>query len=285
MLGVGANAAMFGIVDRLLLRGAAHVRDAHRVVRLYWTRRMINGSDETTSAFDPQVYANLVARSRDFTGLAKYTDAYKRTRIGDGDAARFIASAAATSNFMAVLGAPLELGRFFTLDEQKDMSPVVVLGYDLWQTEFGGDRDVVGRSIMLSDRKYSIVGVAPRGFTGAALDRVDVGRRCPPVDAAARHWGNGHSSGARVVARLKDGVTFEDAALDATRAHQLSYDGGERTYAEAKLSVGPLRYGPAGTEQRRRASPRGSPACRSSSCSSRVRTSRASCSRGPHAVV
>jgi predicted permease len=124
-----------------------------------------------------------------------------------------------------------------------------VLGYALWQSDFGGDRSVVGRSVTINSRPYTIVGVAPNGFTGAELDRIDVWfPLATKVGPAARHWTRGHSSGPAIVARLKPGVTLEQAAVDATNAYRRTYDGEERQYAEASIGVGPLHYGPNGTE-------------------------------------
>jgi predicted permease len=250
-LGIGANAAMFGIVDKLLLHGPAHVRDASRVVRLFWTMRTPAGNDVTTAAFDARVYANLEVESRAFFGIAMYRASYKGTLIGQGSAARLVSQASATSNFMSVLGAEPQIGRFFTRDEQESPEPprVAVLGYGLWQSDFGGRSDIVGRTVTISSRPYTVVGVAPRGFTGADLDRVDLWLPLTTkAGPAARHWGPGHMAGPGIVARLKTGVSFEQATADATEAYRRTYDGGERQYAEASVSVGPLHYGPGGTE-------------------------------------
>ena len=250
-LGVGANAAMFGIVDKLLLHGPAHVRDASRVVRLFWTMRTPARNEVTAAAFDARVYANLEVESHAFSGLAMYRGSYKGTLIGEGHAARLVAEATATSNFMSVLGAEPEIGRFFTREEQESAEParVVVLGYGLWQSDFGGRPDIVGRTVTISSRPYTVVGVAPRGFTGVDLDRVDLWRPLTTkTGASARHWGPGHMAGPGIVARLKPGVSFEQAAADATDAYRRTYDGGELQYAEASISVGPLHYGAGGTE-------------------------------------
>ncbi len=137
-LGIGANAAMFGVVDRLLLRGPAQVRDAGRVVRLYWTTRAENGGTATVAAFDPRIYGNLVAESRAFDGIAMYTMPSKSLRFGEGNADGDASPARWRRRTLPAkcLGSPLEAGRFFTLDEQQHSLPVVVLGYEFWQTDF-----------------------------------------------------------------------------------------------------------------------------------------------------
>lgn len=250
-LGIGANAAMFGLVDRLLLRGPAHVREPERVVRLYWRLRQPAGEVTTSAAMDPRVYANLLAESRAFTGLAMHTDASRRTLLGVGPDARLVASARATASLMAVLGTRPVLGRFFTPDEQEADEPpdMVVLGHGLWQTEFGGDSSIVGRTVAVSARPHTVVGVAPPGFTGASLERVDVWLPLPaPTGAAGRRWGRGYSTGPMLVGRLRPGVTPEAAELDATGAYRRTYDGGEARFADGAISVAPLSYGPDGTE-------------------------------------
>ena len=250
-LGIGANAAMFGIADTLLLRGPAHVREPARVVRLYWNVRQPAGELRTTAAFDKRVYANLLAESRAFSSLAMYTGSYRGTLLGTGPAAHLVWSAAATANFMSVLGTRPVLGRFFAPDEQESDSPpaVAVLGYNLWQSEFGGDRAIVGRTVTISARPYTVVGIAPEGFTGAELSRVDVWYPLSvQTGPAARHWGRGHSSGPAIVGRLGPAVTLAQASRDATLAYRRTYDGGERDYAEASLTAAPLHYGPNATE-------------------------------------
>jgi predicted permease len=250
-LGIGANAAMFGIVDRLLLRGPAHVRDPEQVVRLYWRLRQPGGEMSTTAAFDPRVYANLLAESHAFSGLAMETGAQRSTLLGEGPNARLVASARGTSNLMSVLGARPALGRFFSPDEQETDAPppVVVLGYGLWQTDFGGDSSIIGRSIPISGRPSTVIGVAPKAFTGAALERVDVWLPLPArTGPAARRWGPGSSSGPTIVARLRPGSSADAAAIDATRAYRQTYDGGEARFAEGSITAAPLRFGPDGAE-------------------------------------
>ncbi len=250
-LGIGANAAMFRVVDKLLLGGPAHVRDPERVVRLYWSMQSSPGEVSTTAAFDNRVYANLLVESHAFAGLAMETGASLSTVLGRGTGAHLVWSALGTSNLMSVLGTQPAVGRFFTPDEQDPNAPgnVVVLGFGIWQSDFGADRDVVGRTISIDARPYTVVGVAPKGFTGAELGRVDLWFPLPVnTGPAGRHWGRGHMAGPTIVGRLRPGTTRDQAGRDATLAYQRSYDGGEQRYAEATISAAPLHYGMDGTE-------------------------------------
>ncbi len=174
-LGIGANAAMFGVVDRLLLRGPAHVVDPGRVVRLFWTMRAASGGERTVATLDMTLYANLVAESHAFSAIGQFNGPSEML-FGPEDNLRFVQRTDATPGFFTVLGARPALGRFFTKEEgdPQNTDRVVVLGYALWQSDFGGDRSIVGRTIPIGSARYTVIGVAPRGFTGANLDRVDI---------------------------------------------------------------------------------------------------------------
>jgi predicted permease len=250
-LAIGVNAAMFGIVDRVLLRGPAHVVDPHSLLRMYWVYRGAAGEERTSAAIDPHIYANLEVESKAFSGIAMYTAASKSMVLGQGTSARLISNSMATSNFLSLLGTRAAVGRFFAPEEQEPNAPtpVAVLGYGLWKSEFGGNANVVGRSIILNGRPRTIVGVAPEGFTGVELERVDVWLPMPLRSGpAARHWGRGTSSGPSIVARLKPGIAPDEASRDATDAYRRTYDGGNKNLAEAKLIGGPLTAGATGAE-------------------------------------
>lgn len=250
-LGIGVNAAMFGVVDRVLLRGPAHVVAPQGLVRIYWSYRGAAGEERTSAAIDPHIYANLEAESKAFAGVAMYTRASSFTVLGSGASARVISAATATSNFLSLLGTRVVAGRFFAPDEQdfNSPAPVAVISYGLWRRDFGGEANVIGRSIVLEGRPTTIIGVAPEGFTGVELERVDVwtptALRTGP---AARHWGRGFSSGQSIVARLKPGVSIDEASRDATEAYRRTYDGGNKNLAEGKLFGGPLTAGNTGAE-------------------------------------
>ena len=250
-IAVGANAAMFGIIDRLMLRGPAHVVDPDRVVRLYATER--NGNEESTESTVGYVtYAHLRANAHDFEDLAVY--ATTDVTVGGGAEAQRVKIGRASWNFFPALGVRPLVGRFFGADE--DHPPrgenVVVLDEGYWRRSFGGDTHVVGRTMVMDGVTYTIVGVAPQGFTGAELERRDGW-----VPISLPYWGPGpdwpttwNSTWLQIVARLKPGVTFEQASSDATAAHRRAYDGPpDQTIGTASLSVAPLRFNRGGKEQ------------------------------------
>ena len=250
-IAIGANGAMFGIIDRLMLRGPAHVVDPDRVVRLYVTQR--NGAEESTeSIFGYVAYSHLRDHARAFEDLAVYsaTDA----TVGAGADAHRIRLGRVSSNFFPLLGVRPILGRFFGPSEDRPPSGenVVVLDEGYWRRSFGGDPDVLGRTTVIGGVTYTVIGVAPQGFTGAELERRDGW-----VPISLTYWGPGpdwptawDASWLQIIGRLAPGVTFEQASADATGAHRRAYDGpANSTMRTASLSVAPLRFNRAGKEQ------------------------------------
>ncbi|HSG38289.1 MAG TPA: ADOP family duplicated permease, partial [Thermoanaerobaculia bacterium] len=115
------------------------------------------------------------------------------------------------AEYFPLLGLEPELGRFFTPDEDKNPFEdyVLVLGYDLWRSSFGGDPQVIGRTVQLNTKTYEIIGVGPQGFRGLS-DTADfwVPSMLPQVPTYLTSRGTRYASG---VARLKPGVTVEQA--------------------------------------------------------------------------
>jgi putative ABC transport system permease protein len=249
-IAIGANAAMFGIIDRLMLRGPAYVVDADRVVRLYSTERF-DRTQFTSSVVGFVTYDHLRRSARDFEDLAVYTQT--DATAGAGQNASRISLGRASWNFFPLLGVRPVLGRFFTAEEDRPPrgENVIVLDEGYWRRAFGGDRKVIGRTMAIGGVTYTIVGVAPRGFTGAELERRDGW-----VPISLPYWGPGDdwpttwtSSWLQIVGRLKPGVSFAQAGIDATDAHRRAFDGPpDNTMRTATLSVAPLRFTRVGKE-------------------------------------
>ena len=250
-IAIGANGAMFGIIDRLMLRGPAHVVDPDRVVRLYATEG--TGTEVSTeSVLGYVTYAHLRDNAHAFEGLAVYsaTDA----TVGVGADAHRITLGRVSSNFFPLLGVTPLLGRFFGPNEDRPPrgENVVVLDEGYWKRSFGGERGALGRSMVIGGATYTIIGVAPQGFTGAELERRDGW-----VPISLTDWGPGpdwptawDASWLQIVGRLEPGVTFDQASADATAAHRRAYDGPpDSPMRTASLSVAPLRFDRAGKEQ------------------------------------
>jgi predicted permease len=248
-LGIGANGAMFGVVDRLLVRGPEHVREPGRVLRLYTTMRGRAGP-ETTAIVGYVTYSLLAHNARSFDGVAAYqlSEGY----LGRGLESQPIVAGRATSTFFPLLGVRPALGHFFTAAEDDPLAPehVAIIDYDLWQRMFGGEDRALGATILLRDEPYRVIGVAPRGFTGVGLSRVDV---WTPLSHVGRDMGPGWQTAwwwtsIRVIGRLKAGVSVPQAAAEATAVHASGYTGDERALREARQTFAPLTYTDDGRE-------------------------------------
>jgi hypothetical protein len=164
-LGIGANSAMFSIVNSVLLRPIPYPAP-ERVLMLYTS--MPQFDDASTS------YPNFLdwqQRSRSFEHLAAFrSDTFHLT--GDGNPER-LRGQMASSTFFAVMGAQPIAGRVFTADEdRKGAAPVAVLTSDLWRTRFAGDPGVIGRTMILNEHVYTIIGVV--ASDNVLLDRTAV---------------------------------------------------------------------------------------------------------------
>lgn len=247
-LGIGANAAMFGVVDRLLLRGPDHVRDPGRVMRLQATFHRAPVGAYTTDTFGYVTYAHLKEAGHDFAGVAA-SSSPSTVMLGRGAEAHPIEEAPATADFFSLLGVDAYRGRFFSTaeDSPSGAQKVVVLGYGLWQRMFGGSDAAIGRTVVLNGYPYVVVGVAPRGFTGTQLTPVDawtpLNLQHPTPDWTTT-W---YAQWLRVFVRLKPGVTREEASADATTAHRSTYRGTDSTIATARMFVAPLGANSDGT--------------------------------------
>jgi len=220
-LGIGANAVMFGVVDRLLLSPPQHVVDAHDVRHLYVRREIFNGEITVGSTITYPDYG-------DFRSVEAFADvgAYhppQRTTVGRGDEAAQARVSMATASLFGLLGAQPAVGRFFTdEDDVAGAEPTAVLAHEYRERAFGG-ADVLGRRVDVGGGSYTVIGVAPPGFTGATLEPVDI---WVPLTVAEtiesgddwvdnRGWYFVHA-----VARLAPGATLEAAEAEATAAHR-----------------------------------------------------------------
>lgn len=226
-VGIGANAAMFGIVDRLLLRPAPYVSDADALRIVYHRVTFPVMGTFTQSSEGYPDYLDL-ARLGDVFASAAAFDRQTLPR-GTGASAEQVRALLATASFFPTLGVHPYLGRFYAADEDRppDGTPVAVLSYGYWQRAFGSERDVLGRTLDLQGRPFTIIGVAPPGFRGTGTADVDVfvpmsavaSRSITPEWATTYNW-----IWLDVVVRLKPGVTEAQAAARATMAFRAAHE-------------------------------------------------------------
>lgn len=243
---------MYSVIDRLLIRGPEHIRDADRVMRFFRTERRVPEGDQTTHAFGWVSYDLLRRDTTAFAAVGAYMVYGEGFTFGEGGDATLIPYGAATWDLFPLLGVRPALGRFFTRDEDSPASPqrVVVLGHGLWQRAFGSDSAVIGRTARFGDDVYTIVGVAPRAFTGPQLRPVDA---WVPLAYQSRNVTTNWSTAwdaqwLRVVARLKAGVSREQAAAAATAAYRAAYTGTDPWEAASRIFVAPLNSDARGRE-------------------------------------
>jgi predicted permease len=251
-LGIGANTAVFGVVQRLLLEGPAHVEDPDRVMRLYLTVQPEGRPLFVTAAFGHVTYGLLRESARSLDGVAAYTVNQGYATYGPADRAQQLDVGAATPDLFPLLGTAPQLGRFFDAAENDPGAPeqVAVVSDAFWRRELGADPAAIGRDILLSDQPYRVVGVAPPGFTGPQLGRADV---WIPMSLISRNvisnWETSwNGQWLQIVARLAPGVTVEQANTDATAVFRAGYDGTSEPMRTASLSLRPLISGNRGEE-------------------------------------
>jgi predicted permease len=204
-LGIGINVAAFNVVDRVLLRGPQHVRDAHRLVRLY--SRVTQKTGPRTWPWLPHpAFTALRGRMRSVEAIGAYR--VDDTMVGSGATSETRRVSLMSSEMFGLLGVRPMRGRFY--DATEDANNVAVISETYWRTALGGGPDIVGKTIGINAVPYTIVGIAPAGFTGAEFRRVDV---WTPIQMAQRN-----SMNMQIVVRLKPEVTARDVEREVRQA-------------------------------------------------------------------
>jgi len=228
-LGIGANTTIFTFINSLLLRPPM-VHEPARLLEVWQyntTRGNGIGSDMQLSFPEYEYYRD---HNSSFSGMAAFTGESPVmiwNRAGEGETLR---AALVSANFFSILGVQPVLGRGFLPEEDRDAAaaPVVVLSHAVWQQRLASDPTIVGRTMTLNGRNYTVVGIAPAGFAGLVVgfspdvwtplgmhDAVN-----PQVDLHERrmHWLLG-------IGRLKPGVTPRQASAEfAVLGQQLARD-------------------------------------------------------------
>lgn len=209
-LGVGANTAIFSVVNELLLRPLPY-RDAGRLVML-WEVNPEGRRQNTTSRAN---FSGWRAQSTSFEGMAAFSD-QRLSLIGDGDPEE-VSVQLATPELFRVLSVEPIIGRGMMEEDSRPGAPgVAVLSHGIWQRRFGGDPQVIGKSITLNGAPSTVVGVLPAGFQWHIRKRSGTGR---PAEIWMALEMPTDGSGARgrflsVVARLKPGASLEQAGAE-----------------------------------------------------------------------
>jgi predicted permease len=240
-LGIGANATMFGIIDRMLLRPPPHIAKADRLFEL--GRKVQFPGGEGVVALHPYPLAVELRKDTmaiEQVGVATYITALT---LGTGANAQPVFAIFADGDYFGALGTQPQIGRFFAARNTRDANDerVAVVSHELWQRAFAGDRAALGKSLHIGTRDFTIIGVAPKGFTGADPRRVDVWL---PIENASGHrvvsegWKTDWSANwARMHLRLRTGTTTTPAGARVATV----YDAGAATLPTAKSDKPPRR--------------------------------------------
>ena len=206
VLGIGANTAIFSVVNAILLRPLPY-RDPSRLTQL-WEAKASKGRNEI-----PASYPNFVDwrdRNGVFENVVAYSD-WNFNLTGVGEPER-ISSAIVSPEFFSLLGIqPLQGRVFLPGEDERGKDLVVVISERLWQRKFNSDPAIVGRSLNLDDKSFTVAGVIPRGVQSPLLsDEVELWAPVSHGFGFTDRYGHYLS----VIARLKPGVTIEQAQAE-----------------------------------------------------------------------
>jgi predicted permease len=214
-LGIGANTAMFTLVDQILLR-LLPVREPRELVQLRIEGgRFGNNNGDGVGTFSHPLYLALRDRNTVLSGLTGQQ--INQFGLSSGDRSDAVSTGLVAGNFFEVLGLQPHLGRMLTAEDDtvKGAHPVAVLQYDFWQQRFAGDPKIVGSTLRLNGVPFTVVGVAPAGFVGT--DSTVLTRLWVPVTMrqalipTAEDFENERSAWFYLFGRLKPGVSREQA--------------------------------------------------------------------------
>jgi putative ABC transport system permease protein len=202
VLGIGANTAIFSMVNALLLH-PYDFSNLDSLVRVWETRGMDEGYDARWVA--PADAADFLSGTDVFQNLTTYRDQSFNLAIGGG--VEPVLGCRVSASFFAVLGRGPALGRGFAQNEERPgFEQVAVLGHGLWQRRFGGDPGLLGKTIKLNGRDYTVVGIMPPKFNYPVPSELWVPLALTPSEKADRTQLTTMALG-----RLKYGVTVERA--------------------------------------------------------------------------
>ena len=218
-LGIGVNAAMFGITDRLLFRAPAGIAQPDQVKRIFFSQTTPSSGYTHVRKTSWPDYEALRRDVGAFSSVAAYFDT--DVSMGRGGEARKIRWSIASASLFPTLGVRPLVGRFYTEEEDTPGKPayVAVLGHAFWKSAFGGDRAVIGRQLEIGRRRYTVIGVAPSGFNGVDYQAVDM---FVPLSAAGpdavgeEEWKTNAVGWIQLVVRMRPDASVEQARAEAT---------------------------------------------------------------------
>jgi predicted permease len=207
-LGIGANTAIFSVVHAVLLSSLPY-RQPERLVKV-WSQ--MPGEGIPRNWFSDPEWFELVDTNHAFEQVAAYNPNNGSNLGSDESAPQRISRGFSTAGLFSLLGVEPILGRTYSTEEdQPGRNQVAVLSYGLWQSFYSGDANVVGKTMLLNNRPYTVIGVLPEGFDFAGDNQI-----WTPLALDRAHPGNRGSHSWEVIGRLKQGVNLAQASTDMT---------------------------------------------------------------------
>ncbi len=221
-LGIGANTAIFSVVNAVLLRPLPFPNDTQLVV----VQQMRTDKPDDNRDVSYLNFTDWQAQSQSFAGLA-IVGADEATLTGEGEPVR-VRGAVVSADFFKTLGVAPQLGRAFAAADDLPGADggfnSVVLTDSGWRNRFGGDPKIIGRKITLDEQAFTVVGVSPRGIIPLQKEPIDYWATVAVNGDAAKAGTANASRGYRpylgVVARLKPGVSIEQARAEMQSIHR-----------------------------------------------------------------
>ena len=244
-LGLGVNAAVFSLLDRLFARPPAGVTAPDELHRVYVSQIWGSGDHTVRDAFNYPQWQDLRAAA----GVNAEITAYglDSVRLGADASTRRAVAAFVDASYWRVLGTRVAAGRAFTEDETHIDAPVnvAIVSDAFWRRELGGRPDVVGATIQLGTLRYTVVGVAPRSFAGIDLDDAELWLplgAMPMSKFSEKSWWQIRTTGLlHVVARVPSGTRPEPLESRLTAAFRTgSVSSGYRSDTAAVVSTGSI---------------------------------------------
>ena len=213
-MGIGANTAIFSLLDQVLLR-ALPVKNPRELAAVYVGHGPFSGSSRCEKCISYPQYRDFRDRNQVFSGiLARWPLALSFTA---GDRTERVNGELASGNYFDVLGVRAAIGRTFTQqdDVQVNGHPLVILSYAFWQKRFGGDPSILNRSVRINAQPMTVIGVAQRGFQGVEVgNAIDIFVPMAMKPLMTPTWDdleNRQSLWVYAIARLKPGISREQA--------------------------------------------------------------------------
>ena len=208
-LGIGANTAIFTLIDYVMLRTLPARAPEQLVV-------LARNPEKPSPSFNYPDYRYIRDHNKSYAGVIAASEGSSIAFAVPGEtgvSAEVVPTGRVSGNYFSELGVPAAIGRLFTNEDNvtEGAHPVVVLAYDLWQRRFAGDPKVLGRAITLNGVRFTVIGVSAAGFHGTSIgnhsDLFIPIMMMPTVNPPARGWNTRHWWWLTVMARLKPGVT------------------------------------------------------------------------------